>query len=215
MVKAQAMVISTLVLVVFIIVVISLLVDQFGLLQNKNRAFFEVKKEANIVGNMLLQNPNPINWNEQNVKKIGLIEGKKITIASLNKYGDLSYPKTKMLLGVKYDYIFYFVDTNGEVISIGSRQFWGWNDLESGNGGSYVDDVLALIIAGAENVANNEKFVIVDGDDGPITAKMIINVWDYVDAEALDLHEDTYDFSAYLDTEKKVYASGEDIRLTG
>lgn len=221
--KAQAMIISSIVLVVLVIVVISLFSSQLGLFFHKENIYDELKRESSNVGALLNGNSYPENWDENSVKKVGLLENNLVTTNSLRKFGSLHYSKTKMLLGIKRDYIFYFTNNTNELkpIQVENREFWGWNGGEGENGGTNLNEALVFIFNLSQNIAKDERFVTLNLNGTVMNAVMVSYVWDFVPqanltlipyGEFFKLH---HSFEALLLTVKDVYTTGESINLTG
>jgi hypothetical protein len=198
--KGQTALISFLVLIVLLIVIISLFSSQFFALLTGDDTYEEVKADSEHVSQQLMSEGYPVDWNTENVKKVGLLEQDKITINRLMEFANVEYPKSKKLLGIKYDYMFFIEDLEtGDRIRLNypisrdypiSREFFGWNgNLQSygGNGGLDFDYFFGLVEANAKHIVKKERFVYIIGEteEGATVqeAKLVIYVWDFVDAE--------------------------------
>lgn len=65
--------------------------------------------EGNFIANTILSEGAPIEWNETNVLKIGILTGDKINSTKLEMFYNLTktdYEQTKINFNTKYDYVF-------------------------------------------------------------------------------------------------------------
>ncbi len=222
--KAQNLIISAIVLSVFLIMAISLFSSQFFSLFGTEDIFKELQDASSNIGSSLADEPVPLNWNESNVKKLGLMFNGVIDEDSLRRYGALSYSKSKLLLGMHREYLFFF--TNGSLVPIeiedkvNSRkfQFWGWNGKGKPNGGPNLTEVFELIIDNSENMAKDERFVSLRINNTINEVKLITYVWDFMHGNAtiFAIKEPLiYDFSAFLNITQGSYTIGDIVYLTG
>jgi hypothetical protein len=88
--------------------------------ENMQNLFYD----GEIITNTILSEGYPINWNETNVDKIGLLTDNKINKTKLEYFYDLTqkdYEKTKLIFNTKYNYYLFF-DKN---ITINSNSIEG------------------------------------------------------------------------------------------
>ena len=82
--------------------------------------FRELTYEGQLIADNILSEGNPIDWNETNVVKIGILSSNKINDTKLERFYNLTisdYWRTKNLMSIKYDYYINFsapIIINGE-----------------------------------------------------------------------------------------------------
>ncbi|MFA5174473.1 MAG: hypothetical protein WC438_04805 [Candidatus Pacearchaeota archaeon] len=82
--------------------------------------FQELSYQGNLIAKTILSEGYPLDWNDINAVKIGILSGDKINQTKLERFYDLSqsnYYKTKTLFNTKYDYYFFF-DKNMTINSV-------------------------------------------------------------------------------------------------
>ncbi|MBD3252167.1 hypothetical protein GF386_00355 [Candidatus Pacearchaeota archaeon] len=68
--------------------------------------------DGNLITNSIFSEGHPVEWNETNVTKIGILSDNKINETKLESFYNLTknnYDKTKILFNTKYDY-YFFID---------------------------------------------------------------------------------------------------------
>lgn len=100
-------------------------------MQNNEEKFESLKYDGELIGDSLLSQGFPIDWNSVNVIKIGIAENGKINETKLERFYNLSiqnYAITKVLFNTRYDYFFFL----SENLTINSQPISGIG-LEPGN----------------------------------------------------------------------------------
>ena len=184
--KGQVVVIGFILTVVLFILVISLFYSQFNSIFADESDYPDIKGDSEHVSNLLLTEGYPPDWETDTVMKLGILDGDVISLRKLENFSKIPYYRSKLLLGVKYDYMFLLERTDSSVIMIPNvnRDFLGWNgDVQSypGNGGRPFEFFFDAITSKAEHIARNEKFVEIDEGIGEYTyGKLIVYTWDAV-----------------------------------
>ncbi len=219
--KAQNLIISAIVLAVFLIIAIQLFASQFMSMFGTEDTFEELQTASSNIGTSLLTEAVPNVWNESSIKRVGLVVKGVIDVDSLARYANLSYSRTKLLLGMKRDYLFFFTNGSKDIvrIRIGDivMEYWGWNGKEKPNGGSNFNEVFDFIAAYSENIAKDERFVRLKIGDDIDEVTLVTYVWDFSRGSTVPIPWliEYYDFWGYLETTKPIYSTGETIDLTG
>lgn len=175
--KSQSLVISFVAIIVILILFIQLFLSEYleSLKEDDNLEL--VEEDATRIGNLLSGPSNPREWESiEEVKKIGLVKEGVILNDTLYEYAKLSYSKSKMLLGIQHDYIFYLLNKS-DTVTAGGKEYWGWNPA-GGNGGSNLEAVLSDIYAASAYIAKDERFVRFKAvNSSAATLKLIVLVW--------------------------------------
>jgi len=82
-----------------------------------------ISYDGELAFNNILTEPRPLDWNENNVIKIGIINNGKVNQSLLERFyyfANSDYDKTKSLLNSKYDYFLSF-DNNMTINSTSAR----------------------------------------------------------------------------------------------
>ncbi|MFH1210859.1 MAG: hypothetical protein V1645_03000 [archaeon] len=78
-----------------------------------------IRRDAQAISNSLLSEGYPENWNDTEVERIGIVdEGYRLNESKLTSLTAMDYPTTKSILNTRYDYYFYFLDTNEQTANI-------------------------------------------------------------------------------------------------
>jgi len=70
--------------------------------------------EGNLIADSILSEGSPINWNQNDVSKIGILTSNKINETKLVMFYNLTknrYGETKSIFNTKYDYYFFLADS--------------------------------------------------------------------------------------------------------
>lgn len=185
--KAQVAIIGFIMTIVLFVIVISLFYSQFTSLFMDKSEYPDIRGDSEHVSNLLLTEGYPTDWESETVKKIGLLDGDIISLRKLENFSRILYPQTKLLLGVKYDYMFFLERNDSSKIMVPNvhRDFLGWNgDVLSypGNGGRPFEYFFDKISERAEHIARNEKFVKIDeGIQGISYGKLVVYTWSAIE----------------------------------
>jgi len=130
---------------------------------------------ADSVLDTLMRPGVPENWNLDNVKRPGFGYRSQVNEELLLKYQILDYPDTKRMLGLgSEEYVFFFKDETGQVLTVGDKQSGGWKgDSSSGNGAIEWDPTWQEIKDSALNLAKAEKPVSFRGK----VVQLVVYVW--------------------------------------
>jgi hypothetical protein len=105
--------IFTVAIIIYFVYTTNLSKDEVGLLN-------DLTSEAKFVSSSLASEGYPSEWDNATVKRIGLTDNsQKIDEDKLRNFADLSYNRTKKLLGTVYDFLVFFEDTNSTILNIG------------------------------------------------------------------------------------------------
>jgi hypothetical protein len=194
--RSQAAVIGFIVTVILIVVVLQLFSPQIRLLFGNKNDYNLVREDAEHISNVLIAEGFPPNWNAGTVKRVGLLDGDMISIEKLKEFANISYSRSKLLLGTKYDYMFFLENETNTSIAILNRtmitlyssinrDFFGWNGYiknYDGNGGYPFGFFYNQIYQKAKYIAKTERFVnLEDNFGGKTSAKLVIYTWDPID----------------------------------
>lgn len=142
---------------IFFIVIIIYYDFAYGFNQDSGEITSDLMMDAKAISSSLITKGSPENWNESNVKTIGITDGKqRIVYEKLSRFGNLSYGFSKTKLRTPYDYYFYLEYPNGTRIS-----FDGKESVGSG-------------LNKSKNVVSIDRIVIYDSK----LARMVVKVWD-------------------------------------
>ncbi|MCK5140491.1 MAG: hypothetical protein KAQ85_11665, partial [Thermodesulfovibrionia bacterium] len=183
--KGQASITGFIITIVLIITVVSLFYTQFSLLLVKDSEYVDIRGDSEHVASVLVSEGFPKEWNTENVKKVGLLDGEKISLAKLTEFSSINYSTSKKLLGIRYDYML-FIEKDGkkQIVPGANKDFIGWNgyiETDRGNGGYPFESFFRIINQNAEHIAKNEKFIYIeDAVIDKAYAKLIIFTWDPV-----------------------------------
>lgn len=126
--KGQAFV-QDLIIAIFIIVIffiIFLNIEKNDVREDSNLG---ISSEAKVLSDYLVSTGYPIDWNISNVVRIGITDDNNILDKEkLNKFYNLTrddYENVRYILGVKNDFIVFFTDYNGNLITIENLSFFG------------------------------------------------------------------------------------------
>lgn len=126
--KGQAFV-QDLIIAIFIIVIF--LVIFFNIEKNDARpdSELDISFEAKALSDYLVSAGYPNNWNSSDVIRIGITDDNNVLDKNkLEQFYNMTisdYGRTRYILGVKDDFIVFFTDYNGNIISVGSSDFFG------------------------------------------------------------------------------------------
>ncbi len=93
--------------IIFITGIISFYLYSLNAVDQTEDKLNSLSYDGNIIGDMILSEGLPKNWNEQNVVTIGILTENKINQTKLEKFYNMitnNYQKTKVLFNTKYDY---------------------------------------------------------------------------------------------------------------
>lgn len=215
--KAQALIISSITLVLVLVVIISVFIFIYRSEQSSNGRFEEIQETASRTGNILTSRPIPIEWDE-NISKPGLVINGVVAYTTLDKFGELDYSKSKLLIGMaNYNYIFYFESKTG-ITEVHGREFWGCNaGLQDMNGGDNLQEAKKALEK-SPNAVTDKRFVTLEDKGMRQQMEMTILVWEgnCENVSYTPYYGPGYfDFFAELFTDKKSYVAGENIYLVG
>lgn len=109
-------------IVIFIGVLVFLYLHIFNLSFDKQDTFNTLIYEGKIIGDSLLSDGFPEEWNSANVVSMGVLSGGEINITKIEKFYNLSlsdYQKTKILFNIAHDYYIFFdepINIGGDLI---------------------------------------------------------------------------------------------------
>ncbi len=132
-------------IVIFIGVLVFLYLHIFNLSFDKQDTFNNLVYEGKIIGDSLLSEGFPEDWNDANVVNLGILSNGEINKTKLEKFYNLSlsdYQKTKNLFNVAHDYYVFF----DEPVNL------GWNNI-SGIGSNP---------ASSDNLVKVTRIVVLD-----------------------------------------------------
>ncbi|MBS3136419.1 hypothetical protein J4401_05670 [Candidatus Woesearchaeota archaeon] len=229
--KSQALIISTIFLIVVIMIGIAVFYFQVVSLQKGQDDFGALQSEGSHISTVLLGEAFPDDWNKDSVLKVGLVKDDTITDEVLLKFAEIDYPRTKILLGIQKEYLFFFTTQDEKDIEdikiqnlptpiiIGrDTQYFGWNGRnEGGNGGENLEDVLEILNSGSANIVKTEKLTVldarIDGTDQLKPVRLVTLVWDFASGTVTE-SDSSFDFLAFLKTDKEIYSVGETVGIT-
>ncbi len=193
--RAQAAVIGFIITVFILLAVFHLFAPQIKMLFADESLFEEVREESDHIGNILLSQGYPYDWDADTVNKTGILDGDKLSMRKLSEFAQIDYEKTKRMFGIRYDYMFFiekdnlsngFSNTTKIVLPHPiNRDFFGWNGYlgsYTGNGGMPFGYFFSFIDREAKYIAKTEKFVYLEENlTGGYNAKITIYTWNNVD----------------------------------
>jgi hypothetical protein len=107
-------------LVIFSFVLITFYFYAFNYSAGDEETFRKLQLEGKLIGDSLLSEGSPVDWDGTNVVRIGLLSDGKINETKLQRFIDLDYNKTKLLFNVRHDYYVNFsksLSVGGEDVS--------------------------------------------------------------------------------------------------
>jgi len=108
--KSQAFYGDFVISIFILVIIIIIYFEYIGNLSNQNSdSLSELLAEAKIISSSLTGAGAPANWNTDNVARIGFVDaGNKINNAKYANLNQISYNKTKRLLGTTHDFFLFF-----------------------------------------------------------------------------------------------------------
>ena len=188
--KAQTLAISFGVIMVILALAIPLFLNEYKNMQEPEHNYEDLTTDAQLLANQLLANPTPISWTADSVRRIGLLNNGTLERFHLLSFSSLEYEKSKILLGIRSDYIFFITDRDkyAKVETIlppkVNISYWGYSafphdrsDIQNGGLISQINSTLADIFSNSTDLVKTEKFVRFRVDNDTATAKITIYVW--------------------------------------
>ncbi len=176
--KAQSIVVAFISILVIAILFIQLFLSEYDKLSPAEGRLDEMESEAIALGKRLAGPASPPSWNDiEDIDRIGLLKSGLISKDTLEKYSTLPYYRTKLRLGMRNDYLFFFLN-DSKVVKIGGNEYWGWrNGTASGNGGDDFNATISLINSFSSYLSNNERFIKLNVSSEPEIMKLVVYVW--------------------------------------
>lgn len=182
--KGQATLIGTILIILVAGAVFTLFFNYFRTISEQNEEIAELRRSAESAGDILLSDAYPSSWNVENVRKVGLLEEDILQMSNLEEFSKINYSRSKLLLGIKHDYLMHLQLDDGTLLPIpvpgGFIDFLGWTGITSqkGNGGAPFSTFFDLITKKTENLARTERFVTLPNGYAPDNkAKLILYTW--------------------------------------
>ena len=136
--------------------------------EENNDDFFE---EINKFSQSLMGTGIPVNWTEEHVTSIGLInEDNSINISKIGYFGNLSkedYTNVRDITNIKSEFLVYFENKTGNLLNFSGFTYIGPSDTTLQN----VSD------SGYENVASIARYVIYRHDGIAEIISMKVVIW--------------------------------------
>ncbi|MBW2965906.1 hypothetical protein KY342_02250 [Candidatus Woesearchaeota archaeon] len=108
---------------IFVIVIFIYYEYAHSLEQNPTEITSDLMMEAKSISSSLITKGSPVDWNQSNVKIIGLTDGnQRLVQEKLDMFNNMTYQETRTKFGTPYDYYFYLEEINGNRILIDSGQ---------------------------------------------------------------------------------------------
>ena len=82
--------------------------------------------DAKSISSSLLSKGYPENWNNATIERIGIADNYRINSTKLDNFMNLSYNRTRNLLGTNYEYWVFFEDRNHTLIQINGKNGTGY-----------------------------------------------------------------------------------------
>lgn len=121
----------------------------------ESQGFESIKREGNLIADSLMSEGFPLNWNENNVQRIGIVDDGRINQTKLDEFYSLvesDYLRTRSLFRVTNDYYVKFVPGVG----VDGAQI----------------EMIGLPPVNSDNMARISRVIIYDGD--VITLEVIV-----------------------------------------
>ena len=138
--QGQIFIQDTLVAIGIMVVVLFVFMNYLTKANNLEDAEFNrIMFESKTISDYLVGQGYPFDWNESNVIKLGLTNGKNVImnnkIQSFKSLTESSsgYENSKVYLKTKYDYIIFFKDTGGNIVNLTNSTFMGMSGVNSSN----------------------------------------------------------------------------------
>jgi hypothetical protein len=88
-----------------------------------------VIEDAQILSESFLSTGVPLNWTEENVISIGILsETNSLDLIKLMRFQNLTltdYSRSKFIIGIKSDYLFYFESIDGNLVNLTNQTYIG------------------------------------------------------------------------------------------
>ncbi len=125
--------------------------------------------DARKISSDLVLAGHPSNWTAADAERIGITDGKyRVLDSKLELFNTMDYSKAKLLLGTRYDFIFFFKDNSNNVIDIAlpseTKNTFGMPDVNH----STVQD-----IEGISDLVKIDRYVIYNSS----MHEMTLYVW--------------------------------------
>ena len=213
--KAQAFVITSLIVLSLLFAGIALFVSQTELLKGSTDQFGEFQRESEVVGNLLISQPYPVDYTKDTIKRVGIVDtAEMVSDESLARFAQIRYSTSKKLLGIRKEYLFFFTAGEDDApINVDGREFFGWNGREDPTGGPKLPEAIGAITKASATIAKTERLVSLRHQDKLISARMVTYVFE-LGKPVTALQLVYYDMDSFLQTEETEYKFGEEVRLT-
>lgn len=205
--KGQIVLIGMILIIFLVGGVFALFFNYFSGGNEESRGYENLHEDAVFASDNLLSQGFPRSWDAQSVQKLGLLEGDKVLMSNLAEFSKFNYSKSKLMIGIQQDYMFYFEHANGTILPIevdgGSIEFLGWSGIpgQNGNGGGPFPVFFNLIDGKTSNLAREERFINFEEGYTPNNkAKLTLYTWDSLidDLDSYSCECDPVNISEYI-----------------
>jgi hypothetical protein len=130
-------------------------------LNNEDDKYSIVAREANHISTSLVSEGLPAGWTNYTVILPGITDNNRVNNTRLNEFDKIKYEKTKIMMQVTGEYVFYFY--NGTII----------NETKCFRGYDFGNICTLSLPASAKNIAQTERLVILNSS----IVKLIVVSW--------------------------------------
>jgi hypothetical protein len=150
---------------VFMILMVSYFIFTNNISQYNEVEIDGLYDDIAIVSSSLITEGSPDNWDIDSVKELGITEGKhRLNITKLQRLSTLEYPRRKLLLKTRYEYLIFFENKSNEVMEIGGIEYVGKAGLTRDN----IEETEK-----PKNLVSTRRFLIHDND----IITMVVYLW--------------------------------------
>lgn len=168
--KGQAWVQDAIMSIIIMIIIFSIFLTGYFNISKKNGNFDTVDSDNRIISEYLMLEGTPIDWNETNVLRIGILnEDYSLNETKLEKFYNITitdYDRSREFLNTKSDYIVFFTDDNDTLLNLSNDFFIGKNGINNTN----IQDM------DFSHIVKTERFLVQRIDDGSNFYKRIIKM---------------------------------------
>ncbi len=87
---------------------------------NSGYGLGEMKKKADFVSNVFLEEGMPVRWTSENFSKIGFADGRKLSKLRIYEFDNMPYHDEKNALAMRYDFAVVFTNGSGIIQNLGN-----------------------------------------------------------------------------------------------
>ncbi|MBI4151052.1 hypothetical protein HY492_02920 [Candidatus Woesearchaeota archaeon] len=128
-------------------------------------------REGSIISDSLMTSGLPKGWTNDTVVQLGVVDNQRVNLTQLDAYQQVPYATQRRLLRTVADFVFFFEQRDGCLISRNNTRLYGSPDMTAPNGSCVTVGMIDTGAAG--NLIPITRYVLYDSD--PV--RMVTYVW--------------------------------------